>query len=124
MGRLIVAVLAALVIVDAVVWYESSRYPLFCFVPDHSASVVRVVSPDYPADPALRHTAPASTLVKVTVEPDGRLSSATIYRSSGYQKLDDAAESTVRRMTYAPGAKTCVPIRTSALVRVSFDPRG
>lgn len=48
-------------------------------------------------------------LVRVLIGPDGRAQDAKIAKSSGFPRLDQAAEATVRAWRYVPGKRGGVP---------------
>lgn len=50
-----------------------------------------------------------TTVVRVLIGPDGRAQDAQIARSSGFTRLDQAAEATARSWRYVPGKRGGVP---------------
>jgi len=50
-----------------------------------------------------------TTVVRVLIGPDGRAQDAQIARSSGFTRLDQAAEATARGWRYVPGKRGGVP---------------
>jgi protein TonB len=67
-------------------------------------------------------TAQVTVLVKVTVAADGTPKALSIYKSSGYTVLDNAALRSVRRSSYSPTMRRCVPVEEDYLFRVDFRP--
>jgi protein TonB len=50
-----------------------------------------------------------TTVVRVLIGPDGRAQDAQVARSSGFARLDQAAEATARAWKYVPGKRGGVP---------------
>ncbi len=59
----------------------------------------------------------------VTVQRDGRVASARVYRSSGYTEMDESALSTVRQWIFTPARRGQVPVEDTVIVPVRFQIR-
>ena len=56
----------------------------------------------------------------VTVEPNGSPSSVSVSRSSGYPRLDKAAERAVRGYRFKPATRGGTPIRSTYTFSIDF----
>jgi TonB family protein len=79
------------------------------------------VQPVFPAN-GPRLTAEVSVDVLVSVAADGRLTNASIAKSSGYPALDDAAERAVRKASFSAPTIYCTPGAGEATYRLLFSP--
>lgn len=59
--------------------------------------------------------------VRIVVEPDGRISSAEVVKSSRYRRLDQAALNAVKAAQYQPHRKNGVAMRTAFTVGINFQ---
>jgi protein TonB len=74
----------------------------------------KLVPPEYPA--VSRRRGEAGTVdVRATIDSDGKITGVTLVRSSGYERLDDAALAAMR-------ASTCEPLYRNG-TRVPFSLR-
>jgi len=97
--------------------------------PDASASgpIVRAarprggyqVRPVYP-EAARRAGIQGTTLLRIFIEKDGRVTNVNVERSAGHQGLDEAAAEAVRRWRFEPALNATGPVSVSALVPVEF----
>jgi len=97
--------------------------------PDASASgpIVRAarprggyqVRPVYP-EAARRAGVQGTTLLRIFIEKDGRVTNVNVERSAGHQALDEAAAEAVRRWRFEPALNATGPVSVSALVPVEF----
>jgi TonB family protein len=62
-------------------------------------------------------------VVTVNVDADGRITSASIYRSTDDMALDQAALRAVRESTYLPAIKNCVRTAGSLQLTVTLEPK-
>jgi protein TonB len=77
------------------------------------------VRPVYP-ESARRAGIQGTTLLRIHIEVDGRVSDVTVERSAGYQGLDRAAADAVRRWRFEPALDSAGPVSMWALVPVEF----
>jgi len=77
------------------------------------------VRPLYP-ESARRAGIQGTTLLRIHIEPDGRVSDVSVERSAGHQSLDQAAADAVRRWRFEPAQSSSGPVAMSALVPVEF----
>lgn len=76
--------------------------------------------PEYPAQ-ARRERQEGVTVLTVRVEPDGKPSEVSLYRSSGFPLLDEAATRGVKRWTFEPAIVAGIAIATEVKIPVRFD---
>jgi periplasmic protein TonB len=77
------------------------------------------VRPVYP-DAARRAGIQGTTLLRIHIEVDGRVSDVTVARSAGHQSLDEAAAEAVRRWRFEPALNAAGPVSMWAVVPVEF----
>lgn len=77
------------------------------------------VRPTYP-DSARRAGIQGTTLLRIYIEPDGRVSNVSVERSAGHQGLDQAAADAVRRWRFEPAQNSAGAVSVWALVPVEF----
>jgi periplasmic protein TonB len=77
------------------------------------------VRPVYP-ESARRAGIQGTTLLRIHIETDGRVSDISVERSAGHQSLDQAAADAVRRWRFEPALSSSGPVAMSALVPVEF----
>ena len=77
------------------------------------------VRPVYP-ESARRAGVQGTTLLRIHIETDGRVSDVTVERSAGHQSLDQAAADAVRRWRFEPALSSLRPMAMSALIPVEF----
>jgi protein TonB len=77
------------------------------------------VRPAYP-ESARRAGIQGTTLLRIHIEVDGRVSDVTIERSAGHQALDQAAADAVRRWRFEPALNSAGAVSVWALVPVEF----
>jgi periplasmic protein TonB len=75
--------------------------------------------PTYPAM-SRRLAEQGKVLVRVWVDADGRAMRAELQQSSGFERLDRAAQQTVLRWRYSPGQRAGVPEPMWVDVPVNF----
>jgi len=77
------------------------------------------VRPVYP-ESARRAGIQGTTLLRIHIETDGRVSDVNVERSAGHQSLDQAAADAVRRWRFEPALSSAGPVSMWALVPVEF----
>jgi len=90
-----------------------------CAVPNADATVTQKAEADYP-DIAKQQGAQGTTTVKVQLDAGGSLVGTSIYKSSGFNSLDQAALSAARSSRYAPETVNCVKTAGFYLFVVDF----
>ena len=90
------------------------------FLGTSKTSFARLCPPPYPAM-SKRLGESGRVVVRVLIGPDGRAQDARIQRSSGFERLDDAALEAARdRWRYVPGTRGGVPEAMWFNVPVNF----
>lgn len=87
--------------------------------PSSSAAYLNNAKPNYPAL-SRRLGEQGKVVVSVLIGIDGTAQQAQIKRSSGYERLDQAALATVRSWRYAPAKRNGVPEATTWDVPINF----
>jgi protein TonB len=77
-------------------------------LPTTNADYLRNPPPAYPRM-SFRLGEEGTTIVRVFIGTDGRALKAQVQKSSGYPRLDEAAEATARSWQYVPGKRGGVP---------------
>ncbi len=75
--------------------------------------------PDYPAE-ARRKGQEGTVVLRVIIEPDGRVAGATVARSSGFELLDRAALDAARVWRFLPARDGDAAVRCTADLPVEF----
>lgn len=90
--------------------------------PDARPLASRNSPPRYP-EMARRNGWQGIVLVRVTVLPDGRVRSASLFRGSGYAILDQSALDAVRRWIFQPKMSAGLAVESTIEVPVTFSLR-
>ena len=93
---------------------------LKCTTPFGYARLDHVVEPEYPLI-ARNAGATGTTQIKVTLDAQGRVTAASVYKSSGNAALDNATLDAARRSTYRPGEFLCEPEANSYIYQADFS---
>ncbi len=75
--------------------------------------------PDYPAEARRKHQE-GTVILRVIIEPDGRVAGATVARSSGFELLDRAALDAARVWRFLPARDGDAAVRCTADLPVEF----
>lgn len=86
---------------------------------DLTANIVSAPPPRYPIT-SRREREQGIVVLDVRLGNDGRVEQISIRRSSGSQRLDDAALSAVRRWRWTPTVVGGAPVRVRGLVEIPF----
>ena len=86
---------------------------------NHIMVMVSAQPPDYPSEG--RTVARATVLVKVSLDPIGRVMALSVYQSSGNEYLDRAALAAARNSVYLPDVRAGFPKASTYLFRSQFD---
>jgi protein TonB len=88
--------------------------------PDFNVSYFSNPKPEYPPlSRRLREQGLVKLRVHVTVE--GRAGEVMLHKSSGYERLDNAALNAVKRWRFRPARQAGVPVADWAVVPMLFD---
>lgn len=91
--------------------------------PDFSADYLKNPAPRYPLE-ARRAREQGTVRLKVLVTPDGRVGEIRVLRSSGHDRLDEAALKAVRGWRFAPARQAGTPVAAWVIVPVPFQLQG
>jgi len=84
-----------------------------------AADYLRNPAPAYPA-PARRLGEEGKVVLRVLVSPQGAAETVELKSTSGSQRLDDAALSTVKNWRFAPARRGETPVQSWVLVPITF----
>jgi periplasmic protein TonB len=93
-----------------------------CSNPNQEASVLDSMSPSYPDSARDLGLQTVSVFVQVTIDAQGRLVDARIYRSSNNAAIDQEALRAARGSKYAPKIVNCAPVEGTYLFHADFEP--
>ena len=91
-----------------------------CSAPDAEARTIQTASLETPLE-ARQQGATGTAQVEVSLDASGAISSTSIYRSSGWAVLDQAALRAARDSTYRPEERNCAPVAGSYLFTAQFE---
>jgi protein TonB len=91
-----------------------------CSDPNVEAKTLSAVSPDRTAGGFAADTN-AIAMIKVDLDAEGRVTSVSVYASTGSMELDRAAMDAARESTYAPEMRDCQAVPGSYLFKVEFS---
>lgn len=86
---------------------------------DLSSRMISATPPSYPLE-SRRRREQGTVVLAVLLGTDGRVSDIAVSSSSGFDRLDHAALSAVRRWRWAPIVRDGVPALVRGLVRIPF----
>ncbi|WP_217125819.1 energy transducer TonB [Hydrogenophilus thiooxidans] len=88
--------------------------------PSAYASYLNNPPPDYPT--ASRRLGEEGTvIIRALIEEDGHASIVQVEKSSGYLRLDRAAEEAVKKWKFKPGKKNGIPVAMWHLIPIKFE---
>lgn len=93
-----------------------------CALPNRDASIEHTVETVYPDSARDLGLGPVTVLVNVEVLPNGSISNASIYKSSGNGAVDREALRVAWATTYVGAIKNCKPVSGEYLLRAEFNP--
>ena len=93
-----------------------------CATPNVEATVTNAVRPFYPGSARERNLGQVTVEVEIVVSPTGRLSGASIYKSSNDMGTDEEALLAARESSYSPKFVDCHPTQGSYLIRETLQP--
>ena len=79
--------------------------------------------PSYPRE-SRRHHEEGTVVLALTLDTDGSVTAISVARSSGFQRLDDAALRAVRKWRWAPTTRNGQAVKVKGLVEIPFILRG
>jgi protein TonB len=88
--------------------------------PDAGIAVLQSVVPQYPVD-SMRAGEEGAAVLQILVDESGRASDVRVARSSGYERLDDAAVRAVRRWKFAPSTRGSLAVATWGEMEMRFN---
>jgi protein TonB len=88
--------------------------------PDAGIAVLRTVMPQYPVE-SMRAGEEGAAVLQVLVDESGRASDVRVARSSGYERLDDAAVRAVSRWQFAPSTQGALAVATWGEMEMRFN---
>jgi protein TonB len=91
-----------------------------CAQPHVDATTTNPVTPDTP-EMAKQQGATGTVQVKVSLSPTGSIVSATVYKSSGFPSLDQAALQAAKQSAYAPEIDNCMKVAGDYIFRADFE---
>jgi protein TonB len=94
--------------------------PPACAVPNVAATATQLAQPVYP-ESAQQLGISGAVEVLVSLAPDGGVTDATIYKTSGSAALDQAAIRAARASTYSPDIVDCQAVAGTYTFHVSFQ---
>lgn len=86
---------------------------------DLGTRVLSAPPPRYPVQSRRRREQGTVELL-LTLGPDGLVETISVSRSSGFERLDDAALSAVRRWRWEPAVQAGAPVRVRGIVAIPF----
>lgn len=86
----------------------------------HEAWVTNPVKPSFNPPAGSEYIQTLSTDVAVTLNPNGSVKAALIYRSSGVTAWDDAVLNAAKSSTYLPKVVDCKPVESHYIFRANY----
>ncbi len=93
--------------------------PSTVHVSDLTARMIAGTPPRYPID-SRRKREQGTVLLALTLGVDGRVANISVSRSSGFDRLDQAALSAVRKWRWAPIVQDGKPVQVKGVVEIPF----
>jgi protein TonB len=87
--------------------------------PDASAASLRNPAPRYPIE-SRRKREEGTVRLRVVITTDGRVKTISVAKSSGFERLDEAALETVRKWKFKPGEQSGVPVEAVGFLSIPF----
>jgi protein TonB len=88
--------------------------------PDAGIAVLQSVMPQYPLE-SVRAGEEGAAVLQVLVDESGRASDVRVARSSGFERLDDAAIQAVSRWKFAPSTQGALAVPTWGEMEMRFN---
>lgn len=90
---------------------------------DLATTMIEAVPPRYPME-SRRKREQGVVVIAVVLDEDGRVAQASISKSSGFERLDEAALGAVRRWRWSPTIRDGQPVRVRGVVDIPFVLKG
>ena len=87
---------------------------------DLTTTLLSAAPPRYPLESRRKHEQ-GTVVLAVVVGTDGRVATISVHRSSGFQRLDAAALSAVKRWRWSPRIVNGAPVQVAGLVPMPFE---
>ncbi len=87
--------------------------------PDGLAANLGNPAPRYPIE-SRRAREEGTVRLRVLISPDGRVEQVTVAKSSGFDRLDDAALQAVRKWRFRPGTQAGTPVEAVGFLSIPF----
>lgn len=87
--------------------------------PDGSAASLKNPAPKYPVE-SRRKREEGAVRLRVVITPDGLVKAISVARSSGFERLDEAALDTVRKWKFKPGMQAGNPVEAVGFLVIPF----
>jgi protein TonB len=87
--------------------------------PDASAASLRNPAPRYPVE-SRRKREEGTVRLRVVITVDGRVKAISVAKSSGFERLDEAALETVRKWKFKPGEQSGAPVEAVGFLSIPF----
>ncbi|WP_174274320.1 energy transducer TonB [Sphingomonas bacterium] len=87
--------------------------------PDASAANLGNVAPRYPVESRRSHEE-GTVRLRVLISPEGRVEEVAVAKSSGFDRLDDAALDAVRKWRFRPGTQAGTPVEAVGFLSIPF----
>jgi len=87
--------------------------------PDASAASLKNPAPRYPIE-SRRKREEGTVRLRVVISVDGKVKSISIAKTSGFERLDEAALDTVRKWKFKPGEQSGVPVEAIGFLSIPF----
>jgi protein TonB len=87
--------------------------------PDASAASLKNPAPRYPIE-SRRKREEGTVRLRVVITADGRVKTISVAKSSGFERLDEAALDTVRKWKFKPGEQSGVAVEAVGFLVIPF----
>lgn len=97
--------------------------PVVAHAGDLSSTMIEATPPRYPIE-SRRKREQGTVVLTVVLALDGTVADLSVSRSSGFDRLDQAALAAVRRWRWSPTRRAGVPVMVKGLVEIPFILQG
>lgn len=92
-------------------------------VSDLDARAVTIIPPKYPLE-SRRRREQGTVVIAITLDPEGKVATVSLTRSSGFERLDKAALEAVRRWRWSPTIRAGEAVSVRGIVEIPFELTG